>query len=762
MLRAALATLCAAASTAASTTAGAIPGTRSSATARAPSGETTLVLPTSTLWERQPRAEVERSGLGFELWPGAQVLAVGELVHSASSEIVHVEQGLFRVSQAELPPRSTTPGREIDRIPLLARLDGQAASGPLDVFLENRQRQKHVLVRTLESARLYAPAPSAVWIRVEEARVDQIALVEAEAVQSSPISAEAVSGTRWLVKPKLTLEEGQSRTLVVRIGGAARPAMKAATGGPFVDVTREAGIESLHLEGPDLQLDIRPTMGPGAALADFDGDGAVDIFLPSGGGREGSTAPRAQLYRNLGGLRFAQISEQAGLATQGAGMGALAADFDGDGDADLLLANYGVCRLFENDGKAHFREISERLPQHGVQRWWTAASAADADGDGDLDLYITAYLLYDESKMPPPEEFERYQREDPMAMLPFAFPGERKLYLENRLIHAGQRGELAFVDRTEEFKLSDETGRGMQAIWWDFDRDGRSDLYLANDVSPNRFWRNEGTGFKDISLGTGLDDPRGSMGLAAGDVDGDLDEDLFVTNWQLESNALYLNNLKHNSPKSRISAFRDVAVQAGLAQASVGVTGWGAQFGDLDLDGDLDLVYANGYTSPDYESTGICVGQPCHWFANDGAGRFTQVRESGALAEPLANRCLLACDFDRDGDLDLLVTANNGPARLLENRIARAENRWLGVRLEAKGANRAAIGAEVELVTEKGTQLRTVRAGEGYLGSNAPELHFGLGKASEIRSVRVRWPDGSTSTHAPVDAGAWNLLRQEP
>jgi len=724
-------------------------------------GETTLVLPTSTLWERQPRAAVERKGVSFELWPGAQVLEVGECVHSARTEIVRVEQGLFEIAEQELPPRITTAGREIDRIPLLARLDGQTASGPLDVFLENRQRQKQVLVRTLDDARLYAPAVSEAWIRVEEARVDQIALVSAQSVRSSPLSAEPLGDARWRVQPMLQLPEGQTRTLVVRVGGAAKPAAQAAPAGPFADITSAAGIESLHLEGPDLQLDIRPTMGPGAAIADLDGDGLVDIFLPAGGGRAGSTRPRAQLYRNLGGLRFAEIAEQAGLAAEGAGMGPLAADFDGDGDLDLLLANYGTCRLFENDGKARFRDISAVLPQHGVERWWTAASAADADGDGDLDLYITAYLLYDESKMPPAEEFERYQREDPMAMLPFAFPGERKLYLENRLIHAGERGELAFVERAEELKLTDETGRGMQAIWWDFDRDGRSDLYLANDVSPNRFWRNEGTVFKDISLGTGLDDPRGSMGLAAGDVDGDLDEDLFVTNWQLESNALYLNNLKHTSPKSRISAFRDVAVQAGLAQASVGVTGWGAQFADLDLDADLDLVYANGYTSPDYESTGICVGQPCHWFENDGTGRFTQVRESGALAAAHANRCLLACDLDRDGDLDLLVTANNGPARLLENRVARGSHHWLGVRLEAKGPNRHAIGAEVELVTEQGSQIRTVRAGESYLGSNAPELHFGLGPVQQVRSLRVRWPDGRQSTHGPLAADAWITLRQD-
>lgn len=731
--------------------------------------ETTLVLPTATLWEVQPRAELHRGGLEFGLWAGAQVLDVREFVHSADAELAALGADVYLLNDVELPPRVRTPGRDADRSAEVARLDGIEAAGPLDVFVEDRQRQKQVLSRTAGSTRLYAAPTESAHIRVEDPRIDQLALVRAESVQGRVVTAERIEtradgSTRWRVELQGTSSspgDGQARTLVVRVQGAAQPPAIPGVAGPLVDVSSSAGIESMHLEGPALQLDIRPTMGPGAAIADFDGDGLHDLFLPAGGGRDGATRPVSRLYKNLGGLRFAEIGAQAGIAVEGAGMGALAADFDGDGDMDLFLANYGVCRLFENDGKARFREISERLPNHGVERWWTTPVAADADRDGDLDVYVTAYLQYDENKMPPPEELDRYQREDPMAMLPFAFPGEQKLYLENRLIHGGERGELAFADRTQEFKLDDAAGRGMQAIWWDFDSDGDDDLYLANDVSPNRFWRNEGNGFKDISLGTGLDDPRGSMGLAAGDIDGDLDEDLFLTNWQLESNALYLNNLKHNSPKSRVSAFRDVAVQAGLAQASVGLTGWGTQFADLDLDGDLDLVYANGYTSPDYESTGICVGQPCHWFENDGQGRFTQVRESGALARALANRCLLSCDFDQDGDLDLLVTANNGPARLIENRIDRKGRHWLGLRLEGSSANRHAIGARVEIETASGSQLRVLRAGESYLGSNAPELHFGLGSDGEVRRIRVSWPDGKRTEHGPFPADGRITLRQD-
>lgn len=573
-------------------------------------------------------------------------------------------------------------------------------------------------------------------------------------------------------------------------GGPASHASNSRAASLFHDVTRDAGIEFVHLEGPDEQLDIRPTMGPGAAWGDVDGDGWNDLFLPQGGGRDGSRVPTAKLYRNKHDGTFEDVTARANLGVQGRGMGALFLDVDGDGDLDLFVANYGANKLYLNDGAGRFTDVTlaAGLPQD--ERWHAAVSAADYDRDGDLDLYVTSYLDYDPAKMPPADELGRYQREDPLEMLPFAFPGERKQLLRNDRIKSGPTDASAprdpsqpnvkallfrFTDVTDELHVADANGRGMQAIFWDFDQDGDQDLYVANDVSPNTFYRNEGDGtWKDISLATGLDDPRGSMGLAVGDVDGDGDEDLFVTNWQLESNALYVNNLvTHSSAKHRVATFRDQSVQAGLAQLSVGVTSWGSELADLDLDGDLDLVYANGYTSPDYESTGICVGQPSHLFLNDGTGKFTPAFELAGpdLAEPLPSRCLLACDYDQDGDLDLAITANNARARLLRNdaRVRgkdgavtglAANRHWLGLRLRARGANRFAIGAEVRVEAGGRTLLRTLRAGTSYLGGNAPELHVGLGDASKVDGVRVRWPDGKTSTHAVSSVDAFVVLTE--
>jgi len=510
-------------------------------------------------------------------------------------------------------------------------------------------------------------------------------------------------------------------------------------------------------------------MGPGAAWGDFDGDGWQDLYLVQGSGRAGSTPDTNRLLRNLGGSGkpqagagpwFEDVTEPAGVSDTGAGMGALFVDLDGDQDLDLYVANYGLDVLYLNRGDGTFADASDLLPGHDL--WSAAVAAADTDGDGDLDLYITSYLEYDLAKTPPAEELGRYEREDPVAMLPFAFPGQRNVFLRNEGVAAD--GRPRFADVTEELGLLDVQGRGMQPVFWDFDRDGDQDLYVANDVSYNVLFRNEGDGtFKDVSFATGLDDPRGGMGLAAADVDQDGDEDVFLTNWQLEANALYLNN--HTSPfesRTRRAAFHDTSVRAGLARAGIGVTSWGVALFDLELDGDLDAFVANGYTSPDYIGTGICVGQPNHLFVNDGTGRFEDGAglAQAALGVLLAARGVAACDFDRDGDMDLCVTANNGPVQLLENHAPR-RGAWVGVALRQAGPNPFAIGAEVTVHTgSKRLFRRALRAGEGYLTGNPAELHFGLGAAAEIERIDVRWPDGTTTHHTHVALDTWHTLRR--
>ncbi|MEX1024293.1 MAG: CRTAC1 family protein [Planctomycetota bacterium] len=535
-----------------------------------------------------------------------------------------------------------------------------------------------------------------------------------------------------------------------------------ALAGWLADVTRDVGLATMHLEGPDEQLDIRPTMGPGAAFGDVDGDGFVDLYLVQGASREGSAPLANRLFMNKHGT-FRDATEESRTGHTGAGMGALFFDPDGDGDLDLYVANRGPDVFYVNGGTGLFLDATESAGIAG-DRWSASAVAGDADEDGDLDLYVTSYLVYDTEALPALDELARYQREDPVEMLPFAFPAAANVYYRNDSFHTdgARREHVRFVDATKDSGLADAAGRGMQAAFWDFDRDGDLDLYIANDVSYNVLFRNEGGGrFRDVSFSTGMDDPRGGMGVAIGDVDGDRDEDLFLTNWQLEPNALYANNLlSHASRRHRVGTFRDRTVDAGFAAFGVGYTSWGAELFDLENDGDLDLFVSNGYTSPDYESTGICVGQPNHLFVNDGSGRFRAAfAEAGAaLTVERASRAALTSDFDQDGAVDLFVTSNNGLPQMLANRAPR-QGRWIGLRLRQDGPNRFAIGATVEVSAGDRTWLSTLRAGTGYLGGNAPELHFGLGDVEAVDRVSVRWPDGTLSEHG-VELDRWVTLKR--
>lgn len=518
----------------------------------------------------------------------------------------------------------------------------------------------------------------------------------------------------------------------------------------------------LHQEGPDLQLDIRPTMGPGAAWGDVNGDGFTDLYLVQGAGRSGGPALSNRLLLGDGQGGFTDGTTKAGLGHSGAGMGALMFDAEGDGDLDLFVANYGLDVLYLNDGQGQFSDATVAAG-FALDRWSASAVAADYDGDGDLDLYVTAYLDFDPAKMPPAAELNRYQRDDPIEMLPFAFPGQPNALYRNDSDADGVR----FTNVAEELGVANPEGLSMQALWWDFDRDGDQDLYVANDVSFNVLYRNDGGTFTDITFAVGLDDPRGGMGLEAGDLDRDGDEDLILTNWEIETNALYLNNaVKRRSGRTRKSRFHDNTVSSGLGASGIGRTSWSPVLMDIDLDGDLDLYVANGYTSPDYESTGICVAQPDQIFVNSGRGRFKEVppQAGQALAASFVSRAAVPCDFDGDGDIDVLVTANNGPARLLAGTAAdRDLGHWLGLRLRQSSKNPFAIGAEVTVTAQNdGAKLirRSLRAGSGYLGGTPPELHFGLGDwPGPSAAVEIRWPDGEVTQHK-VRIDGWRTLER--
>ena len=682
---------------------------------------------------------------------------------------------------------------------MLARYDGQALTSG-DLRFEVPVGEHQLVLRSQHASAAHVGAPSRVRIQslpadalqhdvAESGWGSQYALVLSPGmpctvnleIENYGIDQAYLANTRKIAEGEWTRasngengvfhiplppepKAGQSWTLLTRSGLYFRGAHPGRIPDPVTtpksepeiakhslrDITDISGIQFVHFEGPDLQLDIRPTMGPGAAWGDVNGDGWHDLYLVQGGGRAGVTSPN-RLYKNLGEGKFKDMTETAGVGDTGAGMGALFFDANGDGHLDLYVANYGQDVLYQGNGDGTFTDVTVSA---GIDSglWSASASAADADGDGDLDLYVTRYLDFDLDKMPPLEALGGYERDDPPAMLPFAFPGQPNLFLRNE----SDANSIRFVDATEELGLANPKGLGMQSVWWDYDADGDQDLYVANDVSINVMFRNNGDGtFEDVTFGVGLDDPRGGMGLALGDVEGDGDEDLFLTNWELDTNALYVNrHKKAYGTSTRRSKFRDGTLHAGLAAPSIGSTSWGAVLFDMEADGDLDLFVANGYTSPDYATTGICVGQPNQLFLGDGTGQFQDGREVAgpALDIALASRGAVGCDWDRDGDVDLLVTSNNGRIQLLENR-APQEGHWISFLLDGTTANPFGVGAIVTIEHGSRTLRRTLRAGEGYLTSAPPELHFGLGPKDGPITARVTWPDGTETVHAGLEPG---------
>jgi len=735
------------------------------------------VLPRVSRSELVTRPAIGREGVTLVARAGVEdldlaAIDVGAVVHAPGERVLRTLEGLLLVG----PPRLPTSASGAIDLPHLARLDGNVGRGavtlvrpgdaPTNLVLVGRGRVSvdgvvHELTGD-PSAGVVVHGVGGVADLDVRGTLDQAYFAEVRSAPLDPVTGVPALQVRRGEERELhlavpTVSEGETWTLVLE-GHPSRlvtsPVEAAAVAAPLVDVSAEAGVDFVHMEGPDEQLDIRPTMGPGVAWGDVDGDDLPDLYLVQGGGRAGCAVPGDRLLRNLGGGRFEDVTSAAGLAGEdGAGMGALLADLDGDGDLDLYVANYGMDRVYANDGTGRFSDVTEATGLEPLGLWSAGVCAADVEGDGDLDLYVTGYLDYDTSKMPDAPEMARYRREDPHEMLPFAFPGERNRLLLNE-------GGLRFRDVTAERGLLDVQGRGMQPVFWDFDRDGDPDLYVANDVSFNVLFRNEGDGtFTDVSFATGLDDPRGGMGLAVGDVDRDGDEDLFLTNWQLEANALYESALMApHDARHRRSNFHDATVRAGLGPAGIGVTSWGAVLFDLELDGDLDLFVANGYTSPDYRGTGICVGQRNHLFVAVREARFEPLVRGAALDVPLASRAAAGCDYDRDGDVDLVVTANNGRTQLLRNDARRA-GRWLGVRLHQPGGNARAIGAEVTVRAGERLWRRSLRAGTSYLACEPAELVFGLGEARSA-TVEVRWPWGGTTTHEVSALDRWVLLER--
>lgn len=516
----------------------------------------------------------------------------------------------------------------------------------------------------------------------------------------------------------------------------------------FVDVAEKVGLSFRHYNGMTGKFYLPEIMGAGGALFDFDNDGDLDVFLVQGSTLEPGTKPNTtlfpwnqsepptgRLFRNdLSNhtFKFVDVTQKSRILAKGYGMGVAVGDINNDGWTDLYLTNLASNQMLLNNGDGTFTDVTAKSSTDDP-RWSTSASFFDYDRDGWLDLMVVNYA--DFSITNNPSCYAATSAKDYCTPKVYKAPG-------NRLFH--NRRDGTFEDVTVAAGVDKEFGHGLGVVTADFDNDGWIDIFIANDGDPNQLWINQKSGtFKNDALLAGAAVNRdgkaeAGMGVDAGDFNGDGNEDVFVTHLMDETNTLFTN--------LGDITFEDRTREAGLTTPGRRFTGFGTLFFDYDNDGWLDLFVANGAVQllPELinKRDPFPLGQPNQLFRNNGNGRFAElIEEAGPSFQLLeVSRGAAFGDVDNDGDTDVLVTNNNGPARLLLNE-ANSQNRWLGVRVIDK-SGRDLLGARVDIVVKNRVLRRRVRTDGSYLSANDPRVLVGLGSSTSVDVIRVRWPGG--------------------
>ena len=533
----------------------------------------------------------------------------------------------------------------------------------------------------------------------------------------------------------------------------------------FRDVAAETGLKFDHCNGATGRHYMPEIMGPGVALFDYDNDGDLDVYLVQGtsldpGGKllhspPAGWKPGNRLFRNLlsetGELRFVDVTEKAGVGHDGYGMGVAAGDYDNDGFIDLYVTNFGRNVLYHNNGDGTFTNVTD---QAGVDdpHWSTSAAWVDFDGDGWLDLFVCNYVDFTVAG--------NRRCSSPAGEPDYCTP---KMYhpVPSRLFRNLRNGK--FEDVTDASGINRAYGPALGVLCADFNGDGLTDIYVANDTAANQLWLNQGDGtFRDRALESGVAYSmdglaKAGMGVALGDVDNNGEQMLLVTNLTREGVTVFRGDAR--------GQFDDFTAQVGLLQPTFGCTGFGVGWLDYDNDGWLDLFIANGgVTIGGAGETGVSpYAQRKQLFHNEGRGK--RFRETSLLSGPAfrveeVSRGAAFGDIDNDGTVDIIVANNNGPVRLLRNQAGK-RGHWLIVRLESPKLNRFAIGARVALVRRnQDTLWRRVHADSSYLSSSDVRVHFGLGSETEIEAVLVEWPDRSKERFEGVKADRIVNLRQ--
>jgi len=545
------------------------------------------------------------------------------------------------------------------------------------------------------------------------------------------------------------------RSFLQGLGGVAGAAvlsseLRAAPAGSgpgfrLVDVTTRAGVHFLHNSGAFGGKFLPETMGSGCAFLDYYGDGWQDILLINGMDWPGHKRQRTtlRLYRNNRDGTFRDVTRSAGLDVEMYGMGVAVGDYNNDGHPDILITCVGQNRLFKNTGRGTFIDVTRAAGLGGREAFSTSALWFDYDRDGLLDLVVCNYVKWS----PAHDVFCSLDGTHKSYCTPEAYRGETCWLFHNR-------GDGTFEDVTATSGIFDTSSKSLGIAMLDYDQDGWPDLLIANDTQPNKLYRNQRNGkFQEVGVEAGLafsseGKARAGMGVDTGDFDGSGTPGVAITNFDNEMIGLFRLGVRHT--------YDDVALQAGVGLASRNTLGFGCLFADMNLDGALDLVIANGHIDETVRNIRGNVGyaQPPQLFLNDGQGRFHDVAAQlgASFDRPKVGRGLACADFDRDGDLDLLMTTNNSTAFLFRNDQL-AGNRSIRFRLVGTKSNRDAIGAEVRIYAGGSSQSRMVKGGSSYLSQSELPVTFGVGKRDRIDRVTFQWPSGRTEEFKNLATG---------
>jgi hypothetical protein len=516
---------------------------------------------------------------------------------------------------------------------------------------------------------------------------------------------------------------------------SAESAPPAETEIRFTDVRAQTGITFEHRDGSSGQYYIMETVSAGLALFDYDDDGDVDIYFLNGAALQGTTydpPPINRLYRNDGNWKFTDVTEESGTGDRGFGLGVAVGDYNRDGHLDLYLNNYGPNVLYRNNGDGTFSDVAEEAKVTDGDHVGGGAAFLDIDEDGDLDLYSAHYVDFSYTK-----NVVDMIRGNRAYMPPTAYPySPDSLYRNN--------GDGTFTDVSESSGIAAHAGTGMGMVCADYDNDGDTDIFVANDLVGNFLFANDGTGrFEEVGLQSGVaydffGKAHGSMGVDCADYDNDGLLDFYVTSYAKESATLY-RNLGNG-------LFEDVTSASGAGAGTYINPTWGTGFADFDHDGDRDLFVAVGHTQPNIAKSadGMSYWARNEVLMNTGDGKFVNVTDQcgDGLKVELSSRGAGFDDLDNDGDIDAVVLNSRREATILRN-DTQTENHWIQIRLKGVTSAPDGVGARVKVTRGDRVQIDEVHSGRGYQGHHGLRLHFGLGSDQKVDRIEVDWIGGA-------------------